>query len=164
MKPRLTSKLLLAASCGFACVRALADTTWISTSSTIFTTAGNWNNGLSSTGPQLGIFADSATIQHTIDIQGTTAGNTIGIQCNNIAGGAGFVFGSSTANSPGFQSRAGGAANGVLNNDDSTQTFNVSFTMFSATGVTGPTAAQTFNAAAGNLVFSGNHPIGRSTV
>lgn len=144
---------------------ATADTTWISTGNSAWITAGNWNNGLPSTGPQLEIFADSGTIQHTIDITGATARNTIGIQFNAFSGGAGFTFGSSANNSPGFQSRAGGAANGVLNNDENTQTFNVSFTMFTSGGVAGAGAAQSFNAAGGNLVFSGNHTgSGRSTV
>ena len=164
MKSTCLQKLAVAAVYSFAFSTVLADTTWISTSSTAFITAGNWNNGLPSTGPQLAIFADSASIQHTIDITGTTARNTIGIQFNAFAGGGGFTFGSSANNSPGFQSRAGGAANGVLNNDENTQTFNVSFTMFSSAGAAGSGAAQTFNAAGGNLVFSGNHPAGRSTV
>jgi autotransporter-associated beta strand protein len=164
MKPNFTSKLIIAALCGFAYAPAFGDTTWISTSSSLFTTVGNWNNGLPSTGPQLAIFADSATIQHTIDFQGTTARNTIGIRFDSFAGGAGFVMGSSTANSPGWQSRAGGSVNGVLNNDNNTQTFNVSLTLFTSTGIAGAGAAQTFNAAAGPLIFSGNHPAGRSTV
>ena len=165
MKPNFTSKLLIAALCGFAYAPAFGDTTWISTSSTTFTTVGNWNNGLPSTGPQMAIFADSATIQHTIDITGTTARNTIGIYFNPLfSGGAGFTFGSSANNSPGFQSRAGGTANGILNNDNDTQTFNVSLTLFTSTGIAGAGAAQTLNAAAGNLVFSGNHPAGRSTI
>lgn len=147
----------------FAAV-APADTSWISTSSSAFTTLANWNNGLPSTGPQLAIFPDSGTVQHTVDITGTTARNTVGIRFDSFAGGAGFVFGSSANNSPGFQSRAGGAANGVLNNDDNAQTFNVSIRLFTATGVAGAGAAQTFNAAGGDLIFSGNHPAGRSTV
>jgi fibronectin-binding autotransporter adhesin len=164
MKPYFTRKLLIAALCGFAYAPAFGDTTWISTSSSLFTTAANWNNGLPSTGPQLAIFADSATVQHTIDFQGTTARNTIGIRFDSFAGGADFVMGSSTANSPGWQSRAGGSVNGVLNNDNNTQTFNVSLTLFTSAGIAGAGAAQTFNAAAGPLIFSGNHPAGRSTV
>ncbi len=148
----------------FGSFNASADTTWISTSSTTFTTAANWNNGLPSTGPQLAIFADSATVQHTVNITGATARNTVGISFPSFAGGAGFVFGSSTADSPGFQNRAGGSANGILNNDNNTQTFNVSVTLFSNTGIAGSGAAQTFNAAGGDIVFSGNHPTGRSTV
>jgi len=143
---------------------ATADTTWISTSSSTFTTAGNWNNGLPSTGPQLAIFADSATVQHTIDITGTTARNTVGIVFNDFVGGSGFTFGSSANNSPGFQSRAGGTANGILNNDANTQTFNLALKLYSSTGTAGAGAAQTLNAAAGGLVFSGNHPAGRSTI
>ncbi|MDQ6632890.1 MAG: autotransporter-associated beta strand repeat-containing protein, partial [Verrucomicrobiota bacterium] len=128
-----------------------------STSSSTWTTLANWNNGLPSTGPQLEIFADSATIQHTIDIVGTTARNTVGIQFDSFPGGSGFTLGSSANNSPGFQSRAGGPANGVLNNDDSTQTFNVAFKMFSSSGIAGAGAGQVFNAAAGDIVFTGNN-------
>jgi autotransporter-associated beta strand protein len=164
MKPNFTSKILIAVLCGFAYAPAFGQTTWISTSSSTFTTVGNWSAGLPSTGPQLAIFADSATIQHTIDIVGATARNTVGIRFDSFVGGAGFVFGSSANNSPGFQSRAGGTVNGVLNNDNNAQTFNVSLTMFTSTGIAGTGAAQTFNAAAGDLVFSGNHPAGRSTV
>jgi len=163
MRPNFASKLLIVALGGFAYAPAFA-TTWISTSSTSYITGGNWSAGLPSVGPQLALFVDSATIQHEIDIIGVTAQNASGIQFNSYAGGAGFVFGSSANNSPGFQNRAGGVANGVRNLDENTQTFNVSMTLFSATGTSGSGAAQTFNAAGGNLVFSGNHPSGRATV
>lgn len=163
---KIRTLLTTAAILGSFTSVTFADTTWTSTSSSVFTTAGNWSAGLPSTGPQMGIFADSATIQHTIDITGTTARNTIGIYFNPLfSGGAGFTFGSSANNSPGFQSRAGGTANGVLNNDNNTQTFNVSMKLFSAAGIAGAGAAQTFNAASGSLVFSGNHAgSGRSTI
>jgi fibronectin-binding autotransporter adhesin len=163
MRPKFASKLFIAALCGFAYAPVFA-TTWISTSSTSYITGGNWSAGLPSVGPQLALFVDSTTVQHTIDIVGLTAQNAKGFQFNNYAGGAGFVFGSSANNSPGFQNYAGGVANGVRNLDDNTQTFNVSMTLFSATGTSGSGAAQTFDAASGNLVFSGNHPAGRATV
>lgn len=154
---RNASLALLAGVVSLSTAAVYADTTWISTSSTTFTTTANWNNGLPSTGPQLGIFADSATVQHTVNITGGTARNTVGILFNSFTGGGGFTFGSSDNTSPGFQIRAGGTANGILNNDDSTQTFNVAIRMYSSTGVTGAGAAQTFSAASGDLVFSGNH-------
>ncbi len=154
---RNASLALLAGVVGFITSAAYADTTWISTSSTTFTTAGNWNNGLPSTGPQLAIFADSATVQHTVDINGTTARNTVGILFSSFAGGDGFTLGSSLGNSPGFQIRAGGTANGILNNDDNTQTFNVAIKMYSSSAGVGAGASQTFSAANGDLVFSGNH-------
>jgi autotransporter-associated beta strand protein len=151
MKKTLPLSILLSAISS----AAFADTTWISTSSTIFTTAGNWNNGLPSTGPQLGIFADGASIQHTIDIQGTTARNTVGIQFNSFTGGTGFTLKSTTANSPGFQIRAQTSGIGIINNDDSTQTFDVAVKLFTNAGGSG--GGQIFNAAAGNIVFTGNN-------
>lgn len=163
MRPNFASKLLIVSLCAFAYAPAFA-TTWISTSSTSYITGGNWSAGLPSVGPQLALFVDSATIQHQIDIIGVTAQSALGFQFNSYAGGAGFVFGSSANNSPGFQNRAGGVANGVRNLDENTQTFNVSMTLLSATGTSGSGAAQTFNAAGGNLVFSGNHPSGGATV
>ena len=41
-------------------IETFADTTWISTSSTAFITAGNWNNGLPSANPQLAILKRTA--------------------------------------------------------------------------------------------------------
>jgi autotransporter-associated beta strand protein len=159
---RNVSLALLAGVVSLSTAAVYADTTWISTGDSIFTTAANWNNGLPSTGPQLAIFADSATVQHTIDINGTTARNTVGILFSSFAGGGGFTLGSSAANSPGFQIRAGGTANGILNNDDSTQTFNVAIRMYSSSAGTGAGASQTFSAASGDLVFSGNHSATRA--
>jgi autotransporter-associated beta strand protein len=53
--------------------------------------------------------------------------------------------------------RAGGAPNGILNNDDNIQTFNVPIKLTSATGIAGAAAGMVFNAAAGGLVFNGNN-------
>ncbi|MDB6124099.1 MAG: hypothetical protein JWQ71_3092 [Pedosphaera sp.] len=134
----------------------LADTTWISTSSTTFSTAGNWNNGLPSTGPQLGIFADSATIQHTLDVAGT-ARVAIGFRFDAFAGGGGFIFNSSSSPGPGIILRAGGTANGIINNDDNTQTFNVPIKLTSNLGSQGAGAAMVFNAVTANshMIFNG---------
>lgn len=131
-------------------------TTWVSTSSTAYITATNWSAGLPSTAPTLlAIFPDSTTVQHTVDITGTTARNTLGIRFDAFAGGAGFTFGTSTNNSPGFQNRTVAAGASILNNDENTQTFNVPMRMFSSTATTGIGASQTWSAFAGDLVFSG---------
>jgi autotransporter-associated beta strand protein len=47
--------------------------------------------------------------------------------------------------------------NGIVNNDDNTQTFNVPIKLTSNTGIAGAGAAMTWNAAAGNMVFDGNN-------
>jgi autotransporter-associated beta strand protein len=126
-----------------------ADTTWISTSSSAWGTAGNWSAGTPNA--SLGtIFPDSGTIQHTIDIGGGAA-TSIGFRFDSFAGGGGFTIG----NSSGLSIRSGGTANGILNNDDSTQTFNLPISLLSLTGFTGSGASQTWNASAGNLIFSG---------
>ncbi len=118
-----------------------------------------------STGPQFSIFSASALINQifAIDIAGSPR-NSIGLRFDfSAAANDGFTF--NTANAAlniGLQSRAGGAANGILNNDNSVQTFNVPFRMFTSAGGSGPTAAQTIHAAAGNIVFTGAYP-GTST-
>ncbi len=136
------------------------DTTWTAGANTgLFSTAGNWNNGLPSTGPQLAIFFGDALLNpiRTIDIAGTPR-NSIGLRFDFTAADDGFTFTTAnTALNVGLQSRSGGV-NGVLNNDNSVQTFNVPFRMFSSAGASGAGASQTFNAAAGDLVFSGVYP------
>jgi autotransporter-associated beta strand protein len=108
----------------------------------------------------LSIFDVSALVNpiRVIDITGTPR-NSIGIQFNFTAADDGFTFNSSaTVANIGLQSRAGGV-NGIINNDNSTQTFNVPFRMFTSGGGSGPTAAQTINAAAGDIVFTGAYPL-----
>src|SRR5688572_7887038 len=149
-----------------AVVASQADTTWISTSSGTFSTAANWNNGLPSTGPQLAIYQDSATIQHAIDLTGT-ARNTVGMRFDLFTGGAGFVFSSSAAAAVPFQIRTtniNGTGATLLNNDDSLQTFHVPMSMFSASGVGGIGASQTWVAASGDLLFSGIYTGTRATI
>jgi autotransporter-associated beta strand protein len=140
-----------------ATLASLADTTWISTSSGTYSTAANWDNGVPSTGPQLAIFQDSAAIQHVLDLAGVSR-NTVGIRFDLFSGGSGFTFNSSAASAFGFQVRAtniSGTGATLLNNDDSAQTFNVPMAMFSPIAGTGAGAAQTWMAAAGNMIFSG---------
>jgi len=73
------------------------------------------------------------------------------MQFNLFSGGSGFVF-----NNAGFlQLRSGGSVSGIVNNDDSVQTFNIAITMSSVNGGAGNAASMTFNAAAGPLVFTG---------
>jgi autotransporter-associated beta strand protein len=134
---------------------AFADTTWISTGNSTWSTAGNWDNGVP--GYTLTIFPDSASVQHAISLVSTPA-TVQGIQFNAFAGGAGFTFTTPFGTAPGFYSRANttpGAVNGIINNDDSTQVFNVPVTLWSPNGVADDQGAQTWNAASGNLVFGG---------
>jgi autotransporter-associated beta strand protein len=145
---------------------AFADTTWTSTSNGVYSTAANWNNGLPSTGPQLGIFQDSASIQHVLDIT-ATGRNAVGLRFDLFSGGSGFVFSAPTTtftSAGGFQLRTVASGATLLNNDDNAQTFNVPMAMFSSSGVTGPTAAQTWSAAAGDLIISGIYLGTRFTV
>jgi autotransporter-associated beta strand protein len=139
---------------------ALADTTWISPASGSWATAANWNNGLPTTGPQLAIFADGS-VQHTVDV-GAIAQNTVGIRFDLLAGGSGFTI-VRDANPGMINLRAGGTVNGMINNDDNTQTFNIPFVLFGNTGFSGSSASQTWNAAAGNLVISGAYGAGGGT-
>lgn len=157
----------MAAACAFTAQKGAADTTWISTSDKTFSTAANWNNGLPSTGPQLAIFADSGTVQHTLDLS-TTARNTLGIQFSAFsgAGSSGFTFMSTSATPGGFQNRATGAggSTSIVNNNANVQTFNVPMSLFSSAGGTGSGAAQTWNGGTGGFLFSGVYNGAKNTI
>lgn len=139
---------------------SFAQTTWTAGANTgTYVTLGNWSSGLPSTGPQLSIFSGAALVNQifVIDITGTPR-NSIGLQFDFTAADDGFTFNSSaTVANIGLQSRAGGV-NGIVNNDNSVQTFNVPFRMFTSAGVAGAGAAQTINAAAGDIIFTGAYP------
>ncbi len=131
---------------------ARADTSWISTSSQLWSTSTNWSAGLPSSGPQLEIHTDSASIQHTIDIAGTARVN-LGMRFDLTTGGSGFRFMTTTATGNLFKPRAVGSGDNILNNDDNTQQFDVAYQVLTAAG--GPGGAQTWHAAAGDLLFTG---------
>lgn len=130
-------------------------TSWQGANAT-WSTAGNWSAGSPATGPQLAIYPGNATIQ-TLDLAGATGRVSIGHRFDLTAGGLGYTFNGTLNVVSGFILRAGGSVNGILNNDDNTQTYNVPVKLTSSTGVAGPGAAMTFNAAAGNLSFIGNN-------
>lgn len=134
---------------------AFSQTTWQGTTAT-WSTPANWSAGSPATGPQLAIYPGNATIQ-TLDLAGGTGRVSIGAQFDLFAGGSGYIFNGTAGAVTGFILRSGGTANGIINNDDNTQTFNVPVKLTSSTGIAGPGAAMTFNAAAGNLVFNGNN-------
>ena len=153
MKTSLRCLLVLALVSRISTVSG--QTTWQGTTAT-WSTVGNWSAGLPSTGPQLSIYPGNATIK-TLDLAGGTGRVSIGLRFDSSAGGSGYIFNGTAGTVSGFFPRAGGTVNGILNNDDNTQTFNVPIKLTSSTGIAGPGAAMTFNAAAGNLVFNGNN-------
>ena len=131
-----------------------ADTAWSSTSSSDWGTGGNWTNGLPSFGPQLAVHRGTASLQKSITL-GATARETVGMLFTFTSGGTGYTFSGLGVN-PGFFIRSGGSVNGILQNDDTVATFNVPVKLLDSAGLPGAGAAQTWNAAAGNLVFNGN--------
>jgi autotransporter-associated beta strand protein len=134
-------------------VSASGDTAWNSTSSSDWGTIGNWTNGLPSSGPQLAIYRGTATLQKSVNL-GSPARETLGMRFTLTAGSAGYTF-AGLGGPAGFFVRAGGSVNGIINSDDNTQTFNVPIKLLNNSGLAGPGAAMTWNAAAGHLIFNG---------
>ena len=149
----------------------LAQTSWTGATNGVYATATNWTNGVPSSGTggaNLAIFPENAVGTHTVDLQGTTARNTIGLQFTADGGGGAYIFNSTTGPSPGFQNRATSIAGltnvAILNDSANTQTFNVPMKNFSSAGGT-PSTAQVFLARNGPIIFSGNFSAtGKSTV
>src|SRR5262249_35357777 len=102
-------------------------------------------------------YPGAATLQKTINLAGGTGRVSIGQQFDFVAGGVGYTFTGTAGSVAGFFTRSGGAVNGIVNNDDSTQTFNVPIKLTSNSGIAGPGAAMTWNAAAGDMVFNANN-------
>jgi autotransporter-associated beta strand protein len=151
---KIKSIISLAALCVAGFAPALyADTSWQGANAT-WSTAANWSSGSPATGPQLAIYPGNATIQ-TLDLAGGTGRVSIGARFDLFAGGSGYTFNGTAGSVAGLFPRAGGTVNGIVNNDDNTQTFNVPVKLTSNTGIAGPGAAMTFNAAAGDMVFNG---------
>jgi len=119
-----------------AAISASGDTAWKSTSSGDWTLVANWTNNPPSVGPQLAIYPGTATLQKSITLGGSIGRVTLGMQFTPLAGGVGYTFTGLPAVS-GFFVRAGGAANGIVNNDDSTQTFSVPVKLLDNSGLAG---------------------------
>jgi autotransporter-associated beta strand protein len=136
---------------------AFAQTSWNSTSDGTWSTAANWTAGAPATGPQLAIYPGNATLQKALNLAGATGRVSIGLQFDLLAGGTGYTFSGTAGSVVGFFVRSGGTANGIINSDDSLQTFNVPIKLTSSTGIAGAGAAMTFNASAGSLLFNGNN-------
>ena len=145
---------VLTAGLLFIAANAKADTAWSSTSGTDWGTGGNWTNGIPSFGPQLAIHPGTASLARGIAL-GATARETVGMRFLLTAGGIGYTFTGFGANA-GFFIRSGGSANGIINSDDSVQTFSVPTKLLDGSRLAGAGAAQTWNAAAGNMVFNGS--------
>src|SRR5258706_6629305 len=149
--------LFIACLITFAVNTATSQTSWISTSDGTWSTAANWSAGAPATGPQLAIYPGTASLQHAINLAGATGRVSIGQQFDFVAGGIGYTISGTAGSVVGFFPRSGGAVNGFLNNDDSTQTFKVPIKLTSKTGNPGSGAAMTWKAAAGSIVFKGNN-------
>jgi len=150
---RLLIAGVLAAACAVS--RGQTTTAWNSLASSDWGTIGNWTNGLPSTGPQLAIYRGTATLQKSVNL-GSPGRESVGMRFTLTAGGSGYTF-SGIGGPQGFFVRAGGSANGIINSDDNTQTFNVPVKLLDNAGLAGPGAAMTWNAAAGAMVFNGNN-------
>jgi hypothetical protein len=137
--------------------QAQTTTSWNSASSATWSTAGNWTGGAPATGPQVADYPGTSTLVHTLDLAGATGRVSYGALFDFTSGGVGYTFNGTAGAVSGFFFRAGGPNNGVVNNDDNTQTFNVPIKLTSATGVQGAAAAMVFNAALGDMVFNGNN-------
>jgi autotransporter-associated beta strand protein len=150
----------LVAGCVLAFTTPLtfADTTWISTVTPIWGTAGNWNNGVPS-GAGFAIFSDPAgALIHSIDLGAATV-STRGLQFGyfgNTSASGFTIFSSVTPVPISVYAQVSGST--VINNDVNTATINVPLKMYSTTGLQGSSAAQTWSALGGDLLFSGTYP------
>jgi fibronectin-binding autotransporter adhesin len=139
---------------GSSATLTFADTLWNSTSLSLWANPAYWSAGLPN-GASAALFQDTGTVGllHTIDV---SAQNTItrGIGFSPSLVGNGFTIMSSAFPSV-MQVNGGGTYDGIANNDSRTQTISVPIKIYSDNGFSGNGAAQTWNAAAGNLIFSG---------
>lgn len=133
------------------------ETSWQGTNPT-WSTDSNWSTGSSPPKkPESGaVYPGDASIQK-VDLAGPTGRLMVGARFDFKAGGSGYTFSGTEGSVAGFIIRAGGKFNGIINNDDSPQTFNVPIKLTSNAGMPGSAAAMIFNAASGDLVFNGNN-------
>ena len=136
---------------------AQTTTSWNSTVDGTWGTAANWTAGAPATGPQIADYPGTATLQKTLNLAGGTGRVSFGHIFDLTAGGSGYTFTGTAGSVAGFYIRAGGTLNGIINNDDNAQTFNVPVKLTSNSGIAGAAAAMVFNAAAGDLIFNGNN-------
>jgi autotransporter-associated beta strand protein len=136
---------------------AQTTTSWNSAVDGTWSTAANWTAGSPATGPQIADYPGTATLQKTLNLAAGTGRVSFGHIFDLTAGGVGYTFTGTAGSVAGFYIRAGGPLNGIINNDDNVQTFNVPIKLTSNTGIAGAGAAMVFNAAAGDLIFNGNN-------
>src|ERR1035437_4415710 len=132
----------------------LADTTRTSINQNLWANSVDWSTGLPN-GSSGAIFHDPGTAG-LVDAIDVSVQNTItrGINFGPSTAGSGFTIMSSAVPSI-MQLNAGGTFNGIVNNDSRAQTISVPLKIYSANGFAGSGAAQTWNAAAGNLLITG---------
>ncbi|EEF58265.1 hypothetical protein [Pedosphaera parvula] len=152
------SSVAFAAAFYLAVVPAsFADTSWQGTVNNSWAENGNWSTGFAPPAPAAcAIYPGDAAIQK-LDLGGPTGRMEVGGRFDFSPGGSGYTFSGIDGSVSGFFIRAGGKVNGLVNKDDSTQTFNVPIKLAGNNGMPGPLAAMTFNAEAGDFVFNGNN-------
>lgn len=140
-----------------------ADTTWTSINQNLWANSVDWSTGLPN-GSSGAIFQDLGTVG-LVDAIDVSVQNTItrGISFGPSTAGSGFTIMSSAVPSI-MQLNAGGTFNGIVNNDSRDQTISVPLKIYSANGFAGSSAAQTWNAVAGNLFITGAYKGSAATV
>jgi autotransporter-associated beta strand protein len=130
-----------------------ATTTWQGTNPVLdfWTTVGNWSAGVPNT-TTAAVFQNDNGSVFTIDPT-ASPGGVLGFVFNAGTGTSGFTF-KTTSTSPASFSLC---PMGIVNNDTHLQTFNYAVTLITSNGSAGAAASQTWNAAAGNLLFSGTY-------
>jgi autotransporter-associated beta strand protein len=97
------------------------------------------------------IFQDGQSSVYQVLVSGNTAISTLGVQFGSFAGGSGFTISQAVSASPTLNIQSGGTVDGIVNNDGNAQTFNIPIALTPL----GSGASQTWNAAAGDLNFTG---------
>ena len=142
---------------------AVADTQWKSPSSGAWNMPGNWTNGVPGVnGGQPTWFVGDRSLQHTQLLFGITA-PVKGIGYGRSSGGGGFVINDGGAPAM-LLLKAGGPIGGIINRDTNAQLFNVPISFIGSNSFYDRSASQVFNAAAGDLRFSGRYLGDRPTI
>lgn len=147
----------------FCAAAAFGDTQWKSAANGGWNIASNWTNGIPSiNGGQPAWFIGETSLQHT-QLLFEPVVSAQGIGYGPSKGGGGFTI-SDGGGASTLQLKAGGPIGGILNHDTNTQVINVPISFVGPNTTRDRNAAQTLNAAAGDLVLSGVYHADASTL